>query len=119
MARELHDHAMDRNICKRQAAVLVAALLLAGMAPAARAATRDIATICAGEAIVFEEPEFAAFDKNADAMLDERETRNCESLSTLFDELDVDGDESLTELEYLTFSAMWQQRKLAFDEDDD
>jgi hypothetical protein len=118
MARELHDPAMDRNICTTQAAVVVA-VLLSGMAPGAHAATRDVTTICAGEAIVFEEPEFAAFDRNADAMLDERETRDCESLSTLFDELDVDGDESLTELEYLTFPAMWQQRKLAFDEDDD
>jgi hypothetical protein len=51
-------------------------------------------------------------------MLDEREIRRCESLRTVFDELDVDGDQSLSELEYLTFPAMWQQRRLAFGDDD-
>jgi hypothetical protein len=104
----------DERFPWRVAVVSGAAALAAA---AAAADTRDVAKICAGDTIVFDGPDFAVFDANADAMLDEQETRRCESLRTVFDELDVDGDQFLSELEYLTFPAMWRQRRLAFGND--
>jgi hypothetical protein len=74
----------------------------------------EVHRICAGELLVFDEPDFAVFDVDTDAVLSEDETDTCTALQVVFDELDLDADEALTEQEYLSFPQIWRQRKDSF-----
>ena len=99
------------------AAAIVSGVLMISFTPRQAAAQADdVKRICSGELMLFTEPGFEVFDKNNDAALDDQEVANCESLNTVFAELDLDADERLSQQEYTAFPAIWKQRVLAFGE---
>lgn len=75
---------------------------------------QTIEEICNGDVLLFEPPGFAHLDKNGDRALDADEASNCEALSTVFETLDLDSDQTLTESEYRSFAVIWRQRAQTF-----
>ena len=105
-----------RRYRAKRAGALTGLLLLSW---AVACAEDEIRRICSGELLVFDEPEFELFDIDTDTMLSEDETDACTALQAVFDELDLDADEALTEQEYLSFPQIWQQRKSSFGDSDE
>ena len=99
-----------RHYRAKRVAALVGLLLFSAVA----LAEDDIRRICSGELLVFDQPEFALFDIDTDTVLSEDETDACTTLQAVFEELDLDADETLTEQEYLAFPQIWRQRKNSF-----